>query len=112
MWSEADIAQSITWYSASAKTYRFLQRNDFPLPAIRTLQRWAQKIDISPGIILPVIRILTAATHLNEGEKVCVLSFDEMKIKKSFSYDRTSDTTLSPCNYVQVAMLRGKYYFV
>lgn len=43
-WSENDIAHSITLYSASAKGYKLFEKNNFPLPAIRTLQDWAQKI--------------------------------------------------------------------
>lgn len=41
--------------------------------------------------------------------KICVLSFDEMKIKETFCYDQSVDTTLSPAAYVQVAMLRGLF---
>jgi len=51
---------------------------------------------------------MSAATQLDSAQKVCVLSFDEMKIRKTYCYDRASDSTLHPVNYVQVAMLRGK----
>lgn len=107
-WSENDIAHSITLYSASAKGYKLLKKNNFPLPAIRTLQDWAQKIEISPGILKPVVKILAATKQMSEMEKICVLSFDEMKIRKSYCYDKATDTTLLPANYVQVGMLRGK----
>jgi len=53
---------------------------------------------------------MSAATQLDSAKKVCVLSFDEMKIRKSNCYDRASDSNLHPVNYVQVAMLRGKNY--
>lgn len=43
-WTADDIARSITFYSASPKGYRLLRRKKFPLPAIRTLQHWAQNI--------------------------------------------------------------------
>jgi len=50
-WTEKDIARSITLYSASAKAYKLLRKKMFPLPSVRTLQWWAKKIEISPGIL-------------------------------------------------------------
>lgn len=105
--NEADIAQSVTLYSTSAKAYRLLQRKKFPLPSIRTLQRWSRKLDVSTGILSPVVKLLSAANQMTEKQKLCVLSFDEMKIKKKYCYDKTTDSLLNPSNYVQVALLRG-----
>uniref|UniRef100_A0A034VU60 Transposable element P transposase n=1 Tax=Bactrocera dorsalis TaxID=27457 RepID=A0A034VU60_BACDO len=51
IWTQTDIANSITLYSASAKGYRLLRRSNFPLPAVRTLQSWAQKVEIDRGIL-------------------------------------------------------------
>ncbi|XP_037952824.1 uncharacterized protein LOC119683258 [Teleopsis dalmanni] len=42
-WTAADIAQSFTLYSTSAKAYKYLRTKNFPLPGVRTLQRWSQK---------------------------------------------------------------------
>lgn len=42
-------------------------------------------------------------------QKLCVLSFDEMKIKEKFIYDKTQDETLKLASYVQVVMIRGLY---
>lgn len=106
-WTEEDVTQGITLYATSAKLYKLLYRKNFPLPAVRTLQTWAQKVNISPGLIEPVFKLLSATTHMTDIDKICVLSFDEAKIRKSYCYDRSSDSTLSPVNYVQVAMIRG-----
>ena len=43
VWTEDDIAKSITLYSASAKAYILLRKKMFPLPSVRTLQWWAKK---------------------------------------------------------------------
>lgn len=43
IWSEEDIAHSINLYAENSKMYRHLYRNQFPLPAVRTLQSWTQK---------------------------------------------------------------------
>lgn len=106
-WTEEDIAEAITLYAASAKLYKLLYRKKFPLPAVRTLQAWAQKVSITNGLLNPVFKILSASTHMTELQKVCVLSFDEVKIRKTYCYDKSSDTTLAPVNYAQVAMIRG-----
>lgn len=108
--TEADIAQSITLYSTSAKAYRLLKNKHFPLPSVRTLQRWSQKLNVSTGILEPVVKLLSAANQMSETQKLCVLSFDEMKAKKKYCYDKSTDSTLAPANYIQVAMLRGELF--
>lgn len=108
--TEADIAQSITLYSTSSKAYRLLRKKHFPLPSVRTLQRWAQKLDMSTGILKPVVKILSAANQMSETEKLCVLSFDEMKSKKKYCYDKPTDSLLAPANNIQVALLRGELF--
>lgn len=51
--------------------------------------------------------MIVEKTELPDMEKLCVLSFDEMKIKKCYLYDKSNDETIKPYNYVQVAILRG-----
>lgn len=48
-------------------------------------------------------------TDLTDFQKVCVLSFDEMKLRSVYMYDKENDETLKPYNYVQVAILRGLF---
>lgn len=106
-WSDEDIARSIAFYSTSPRTYKLLRRKDFPLPAIRTLKSWAHRRNTIPGIISTSIEIMQAAKELTQHQRICVLSFGEMKIKEAYCYDRSTDTTLKPASYVQVCMLRG-----
>lgn len=40
-------------------------------------------------------------------ERICVLSYDEMKVRSVYLYDKRNNETLAPKNYVQVVMLRG-----
>lgn len=105
-WSVEDIASSISLYSAGAKAYRLLKKRQHPLPAISTLKVWASKIELKPGILGTVLRLLSSLNY-DKNEKLCVLSFDEMKIKSSYEYDKKNDKILEPSNYVQVAMIRG-----
>ncbi|KAI8115947.1 Transposable element P transposase [Lucilia cuprina] len=44
--SEEVINQSMILYSTSAKAYMLLRKRHFPLPSVRTLQRWSRKQDM------------------------------------------------------------------
>lgn len=44
---------------------------------------------------------------MSELEKLAVISFGEMKIRKVYLYNKFLDETMKPYNYVQVVMLRG-----
>jgi len=85
-----------------------MHKNNHPLPGESTLRRWANKIDISPGILSFVLRLMETY-DLPEIDKVSALLFDEMKVKNSYEFDRNSDTLLKPSNYVQVIMARGLF---
>ena len=57
---------------------------------------------------MPIMKIMKASKELTLNQKLCVFSFDEIKVKESYCYDKSTDTTLKPASYVQVGMLRGK----
>lgn len=107
-WSADDIANGIAIHSAGARAYRLLLKKEYPLPAVSTLRKWCGKIKICPGILEPVLQIMENS-DLTMLEKLCVLSFDEMKIKKQYLYNKLDDETLKPANNVQVAMIRGLF---
>lgn len=46
-------------------------------------------------------------TDMDDNDKVCVLSFDEMKVKEIFEYNAVRDAVIKPSNYAQVVMARG-----
>lgn len=107
-WSADDIANGIAIHSAGPRAYRLLLRKKYPLPAVSTLKKWCGKVCISPGLILPVFKVMEMM-KLEPLKKLCVLSFDEMKIKKQFLYNKLTDETLKPASYVQIAMVRGLF---
>ena len=47
------------------------------------------------------------AETMTDGERACILSFDEMKVTSAWEYRRIDDTILKPHNYVQVGIVRG-----
>lgn len=107
-WKVNDISHAIALHAAGPRSYRWMRNNNHPLPGESTLRRWANKIDIRPGILKFVLTLLQSYS-LPEMDKVCVILADEMKIKKAYEYDRNSDTLLKPANYVQVIMARGLF---
>lgn len=107
-WSIEDISKAIVIYSAGPRSYRLLLKNGYPFPAVSTLRSWLKNIKMSPGILKPVFDIIKL-TDMNEMDKVCILSFDEIKIRKVYLYDKANDETLKPYSYAQVFMLRGLF---
>jgi hypothetical protein len=105
-WSIEEISKAIVIYSAGARAYRLLSKKGYPFPAPSTLRSWVKKIKIAPGILKPVFNVIKL-TDMTEQQKICVLSFDEMKVRKIYLYDKSNDETLKPYSYVQVVMLRG-----
>lgn len=71
-----------------------------------TLRKWCAKIEVRPGVLQAVLDIAKKA-NMTPLERVCVLSFDEMKICKKYVYDKTRDETLKPASYVQVMVISG-----
>lgn len=105
-WSADDTAHCIAIHSSGPRAYRLLLKKQYPLAAVSTLRAWSKKIQIQPGIITQILNVMKKV-QMSFKEKLTVLSFDEMIIKKMYLYDKSNDTTLKPANYVQVMMARG-----
>ena len=82
----------------------------FPVAAPCTLQRYSSKLDLKQGILNDVLILLNNITfEMNDNERECILSFDEMKVSKTLEYDPAADEVLGPHNYLQVVMARGLF---
>lgn len=107
-WKESDIISALALCSLSMKTYTYLRDKDVPLPSVSTLRRWISDVNVEPGILNSVIRMMhIRGASLSIEEKICIISFDERKIEKKYSYDKAADKMYTPKNYVQVLMARG-----
>lgn len=104
-WSADDIANAVAIYSAGPRAYRLLLKKGHPLPAVITLKKWCAKVDISRGLLKPVLQILQNS-EMSTFEKLCVISFDETKIKEQYTYDKKNDSIWKPYKNAQVVMLR------
>lgn len=108
VWSSEDISSAIALHSSGSRCYRYMYRKGFPLPGPSTLRARAAKLKLKPGILTSVLDLMKRINY-SEFDKVCILSFDEMKIRSCYEYDKVNDTVMSPSKYVQVAVIRGLF---
>lgn len=68
-------------FTAGTTGYITLQQMQIPLPNIRMLQRRMQRVKLEPGVLGEVFEMLRLkAGVMNELERECVLSLDEMAV--------------------------------
>lgn len=108
-WQDEDICRAITLQSLSPKGYRYLRESmKLPFPSKSTLNRWASKLYVEPGVMPSVLQLLHhKAESMTELERICVLSFDETSVAYEWSYDKATDTLYDPKERLQCAMIRG-----
>lgn len=93
-WSEEDKNMALQLYLSSSRAYNTLQKF-FHLPTRRTIQKSISGINICPGFISPVFEALKhMALNMKDHDKLCTISFDEMKIKRSLAYYANHDQVI------------------
>ena len=92
-WSDEDIAKAISLDSVSTKAYEYLRTVlKYPIPSRTTVQRWLSQIHVTPGILEPVIKLLTACMqNASEMDRIGALAFDEMAIDEKLCYSVKED---------------------
>lgn len=106
-WKWKDISNALCLHASGPRAYRHLYKKGYPLPHKTTLQRWCRKVFIEEGILWTSIEFMGQITDLSEDEKLCILSFDEMKVMEAYEYDCIKDVVKGPAKFVQVVMARG-----
>ncbi|KAJ8913733.1 hypothetical protein NQ315_007450 [Exocentrus adspersus] len=107
-WTREDIVKAFTLRYLSKKAYVFVKEENYPLPGLGTLRRYAENINLRPGILYSVLNFMRImATDMAEREKVAVLMFDKMKVTYTQEYDMKLDNVVGPYSYVQVVLARG-----
>ena len=83
----------------SPNAYRFLRRS-FCLPSVKTLQKLFMDLDISCGFSDQLFCFLKpVVSQMSALDKCCSVSFDEMSIKASLSYDCQADKIIGFQDY-------------
>lgn len=88
-WTCKEKAFALNIYYKSANTYNALRKTyGLSLPCKNTLKKSTGNVAKDDGICTTIINALKLKTkEMKEDEKLCVLSFDEMSIKDSISYN-------------------------
>jgi len=81
-WAEEDIVSALAFKSLSTKAYKHARKKlQIPLPCISILKEFIKDINIEPGYLNVVFKILELKTgSMTPGERVCVLGFDETSL--------------------------------
>lgn len=110
-WTSEEISLAFTLRYLSKRCFLFLRRKlNIPLPGISTLQRWASRFQIQQGLLETVFKYLEAAkVTLKAVERVVVIQFDEIKVRKVLEYDQKNDQVVGPHTNMQVISARGLF---
>lgn len=108
-WSTDDIASALAFRAVSSNIYNYVrQQLKYPFPSITTLKRWTKGHTFQQGLLDIVLTVMRKKCQsMTEAERAYTVSFDEMKVTKSWEFRRSDEIVLSPHNYVQVLMVRG-----
>lgn len=91
-WSAEEKAMAYNIYARSTNTYNYLC-DRFAFPSISTLRRSVGPIAINTGICPIILHCLKRKVNkMKHQEKFCILTFDEMSIKESLSYNAALDS--------------------
>ena len=107
VWKREDISNALCLHAAGSRAYMHLYKKGYPLPCISSLKRWSQKLTVSEGLLTSSLDLMAQNTDLKNNEKICMLTFDEMKIMECFEYESKADFVRRPKKYGQVVLARG-----
>lgn len=104
-WTRVNKSIALAIYKKSPKAYRYITQF-LPMPSVRTLQTVLQNIKMNTGVYPCVMSHLKKeAEKITEKNKVCVVMFDEIALKKRLIYDIASDKV---DGYVDIAAEGGR----
>ena len=82
---------AISLHHVSGKAYRLVSKF-FNLPSKRTLLRWVSGFPISPGLSQQALDAIESKVKcMNDADKLCTISMDEMSLKTLLLYNDRRD---------------------
>uniref|UniRef100_A0A1Y1K8E2 THAP-type domain-containing protein n=2 Tax=Photinus pyralis TaxID=7054 RepID=A0A1Y1K8E2_PHOPY len=106
-WAKEDITKAFTLRYLSKRAYLFMQQQNYPLPNLRTLQRYAS-INLKRGLIEDVLTFMKISSEkLSSRDKTTVLSYGKMKVSCVHEYEKSNHHLLGPYKFVQIIMAKG-----
>ncbi|KAE8741600.1 hypothetical protein FOCC_FOCC012893 [Frankliniella occidentalis] len=110
-WTDEELTIAFTLRYMGKRAYKFVTKTlKIPLPSLSKLHRWASKLNIRPGSLQCIFKVMKAvAACFEEHEKIGIVTFDEVKVKEVHEYDPKHDCVQGPHSQMQVAMIRGLF---
>lgn len=92
-WNKAEKQLALSLYYKSPSLYKFMLYNlKFSLPSIRTIQTWLKVINLRTGCRNTLFsKLLTKAKTMGKMEKMCVVLFDEIALKRQLEFNQAED---------------------
>lgn len=91
-WDPKMIDWAMHIYYTSPAAYKKLKQEGIILPGISTLQSYVNKISILPGFADDVFsRMKIKIQNWTTQQRLCVLTFDEISLKKHLNYSKKYD---------------------
>lgn len=82
---------ALSLYIRSPQAYRLMTKF-FLLPSERSLVRWRKSVRTDPGFCDETLSLLEQRSYqMTRRQKIIVLSFDEVQLKKGLDYDQVRD---------------------
>ena len=90
-WSYTDKVIALSLYHQGPRAYQHSSRI-FTLPAVSSLRRWLQSIEVHPGFNENIFEVMKhKVSSMKERESDCVVTFGEMSIRAGLTYDISND---------------------
>ena len=107
-WTSNDISRALGLRCRSRGAYVYAKTVlRLPLPSETTLARWTRAFRVTPGVMEAAVTVLEPAVReMNDLQRLCVISFDEMSLDGSLCYDAAADQILEGSK-LQLLMVRG-----
>lgn len=91
-WSQPMRDMAVSIYYASPVAYKCLRKNKVKMPGVSTIKRWLNSFDLYSGFSEDVLnKIKSTASAMSKKQRMCILSFDELSIKKQLDYNKSRD---------------------
>lgn len=91
-WKKDEKDFAIALYYKSPAAYKHLRKQKIILPSVSTIRSWIGICKFKPGFNVRYFQQLKSKVETMQlDEKVCVISFDEMTLKKGLEYSKAMD---------------------
>jgi len=113
-WSKETIIKGLKLrFALGVHGYNYLRDTNYPIPAYSTLTKRLREFKLKFGLFHDVLELLKHKVHsMDNNDRFCVMSVDEMEVSKQLSYNKNSTETFGFITLGNENMLGGKLLLV